>query len=247
MCQGVSGGGGWQYSVTCPHRPVHCHMGSLEKVLLPGEEVTFRGRLSMLPLIVDGTILLGGLVMIVGGLTLMAMPAAGFGLIGLGGVVLLIGCGRMARTLVNRGTTDMLITNRRVLSRIGVLRKESDEMFLGKIESVEVQQNLWARLMNYGTVEVNGSGEGQLIFPNIESPGNFRRACMAAVEQSIRGGGGAGPAAAAVAPVFEVQVLDGPGAAPRWVEVRAETAERAVALAAATGVKTGEARLKRIG
>jgi hypothetical protein len=179
----------------------------------------------------------------------MAMPAAGFGLIGLGGVVLLIGCGRMARTLVNRGTTDMLITNRRVLSRVGVLRKESDEMFLGKIESVEVHQNLWARLMNYGTVEVNGSGEGQLIFPNIESPGSFRRACMTAVEQSSRGGGSTGVAAVAAAggPVFEVQVIDGPGTAPRWVDVRAETAERAVALAAATGVKTGEARLKRIG
>jgi hypothetical protein len=220
-------------------------MGSLEKALLPGEEVLYRARLSSLPLILDGVFLAGGLAMIVAGLLLMGVPAAGFGLVGVGGIILLIGCGRMARTMVHRGTTDMVITNRRVLSRVGVLRKESDEMFLGKIESVEVQQNLWARMMNYGTLEVNGSGEGQLVFPNIASPHDFRKACMAAVEQSLRG---AGAAAAPAAPgvVFEVEVQDAPGAATRWIEVKADNPERAKALAAATGVKTGGARLKRI-
>ena len=232
-----------------PDGPVDLAMGSLEKNLLAGEEVVYRARLSSLPLVIDIAVLLLGLGMVIGGLVMLAIPAAGFALIGIGGIVLLVGCGRLVRTMVHRSTTDMVITNRRVLSRVGVLRKESEEMFLGKIESVEVQQNLWARLMNYGTIEVNGSGEGELLFPNVQSPHDFRKACMGAVEQSQtpRTSAPAAPVATANGVVFEVQVQDAPGTAARWIEVRAENAERARALAAAAGVRAGEARLKRIG
>ncbi|HYD00140.1 MAG TPA: PH domain-containing protein [Phycisphaerales bacterium] len=224
-------------------------MGSLEKNLLPGEEVLYRARLSSLPLVIDIAVLLLGLGLVIGGLVMLAVPVAGFAMIGIGGIALLVGCGRLVRTMVQRSTTDMVITTRRVLSRVGVLRKESEEMFLGKIESVEVQQNLWARVMNYGTIEVNGSGEGELLFPNVQSPHEFRKACMGAVEQAQtpRAGVHAAPTIAANGVVFEVQVQDAPGTPARWIEVRAENAERAKALAAAAGVRTGEARLKRIG
>ncbi|MDP1661100.1 MAG: PH domain-containing protein [Phycisphaerales bacterium] len=225
-------------------------MASLDKALLPGEEVLYRARLSSLPLYIDGGVLLAGLVMIVAGLMLLGLPVAGFSLIGLGGVVLLFGCGRLARTMVQRGTTDMLVTNRRVLSRVGVLRKESEEMFLGKIESVEIRQTLLARAMNYGSIEVNGSGEGELVFTNIAAPKEFRDACMNAVDLqgSNRGAAPATPAAGESAAVyFEVEVLDEAGSTARWIEVRAQSAESARSLAAAAGVKAGQARLKRIG
>lgn len=225
-------------------------MASLDKALLPGEEVLYRARLSSLPLYFDGAVLVGGLVMIVAGLMLLGVPIAGFALIGLGGVVLLFGCGRLARTMVQRGTTDMLVTNRRVLSRVGVLRKESEEMFLGKIESVEIHQNLLARAMNYGSIEVNGSGEGELVFTNIAAPKEFRDACMSAVDQasSTRSAAPASAAASGTADVyFEVEVLDETGGVARWIEVRAQSADSAKALATAAGVKAGQARLKRIG
>lgn len=227
-------------------------MSAFEKVLLPGEEVVYRARLSSLPLIVDGLIVTGGLVMVIAGLLLVGMVVVGFGLMGVGGIVLMIGIGRLVRTMVQRGTTDMVVTSRRVLSRVGVLTKESEEMFLGKIESVEVQQSLWARMLNYGSIEINGSGEGELVFINVQSPHDFRKACLGAVEQTLRGGGSSsGPAGGAVVGkpgvVFEVRVQDRPGAEARWIEVRAESAEKAQALAAAAGVTAGEARLKRIG
>lgn len=227
-------------------------MASLEKTLLPGEEVVYRARLSSLPLIVDAVIVAVGLAMVIAGLLLVGTAIVGFGLMGVGGIVLMVGLGRLVRTMVMRSTTDMVVTSRRVLSRVGVLTKESEEMFLGKIESVEVQQSLWARMLNYGSVEINGSGEGELVFINVQSPHDFRKACLAAVEQTLRGGGtAAGTAAAAPSGlpgvVFEVRVQDKPGAEARWIEVRAESAERAQALAKAAGVLVGEARLKRIG
>jgi len=232
---------------------VHSAMASLQKSLLPGEEVVFRARLSALPLVLDGLIVAAGVAMGIGGVLTIptSFVVGGYVLAVAGGVVLLVGAGRMLRTLVLRNTTDMVVTNRRVLLRTGVLNKATDEMFLNKIESVEVDQNIWGRLLNYGTVEVNGSGEGELFFRSIGSPKEFRLACMAAVEQAsaprtTSTGSGVAPAAAG-GPVFEVQVLDAPGAIARWVEVRAGNAEQAKALAAATGVQTGDARLKRIG
>ncbi len=225
-------------------------MASFDKALLPGEEVLYQARLSSLPLYIDGGVLLGGLAMIVTGLMLLGLPVAGFGLIGLGGIVLLFGCGRLARTMVQRSTTDMLVTNRRVLSRVGVLRKESEEMFLGKIESVEIHQNLLARALNYGSIEVNGSGEGELVFTNIAAPKDFRNACMNAVEQAslTRSAAPSSAAASGTADVyFEVEVLDEAGGAARWIEVRAQSADSARTLAASAGVKAGKARVKRIG
>jgi len=219
-------------------------MASLAKVLLPEEKVLYRALPSRLPLFVDGAVLGLGLLMVIAGLFFLAMPAVGFGLLGVGGIVTLVGFGRLTRTMVHRGTTDMVITNRRVLSRSGVLRKESEEMFLGKVESVEVYQTLWGRLLGYGAVEINGSGEGELSFVGVQSPHELRKACLAAVEQAVSG---RAPVVAASA-VFEVRIHDQEGGEQgRWVEVRADTAEHARALAAATGVRVSEARLKRIG
>src|SRR6187402_3598661 len=106
-------------------------MASLAKSLLPGEEVVFRAKLSALPLLVDGAIVAVGLAMVITGLVLVGTVVLGFGLMGVGGIVLMVGIGRLVRTMVQRGTTDMVVTSRRVLSRVGVLTKESEEMFLG--------------------------------------------------------------------------------------------------------------------
>lgn len=219
-------------------------MATLEKTLLSGEEVVVRGSLSPLALYGDYALIALALGLVVTG-AILGWTGVGIAVAGVGGVVLLLGLGRLGRTTIRRRSTEMVVTNRRVLIRTGVLSKETDEMFLNKVESVEVEQSLWERIVNVGTVLVHGSGEGRLEFAGIAAPHDFRKACLQAVEQNASSKGGSAPVA--VSPVFEVQVVDTPGAAARWIEVRAGTAEQAKQLAAATGVQAGEARLKRIG
>lgn len=225
-------------------------MATLEKTLLPGEQVLKRGELSPLRLYGDVLVVGVGLALVVAGL-MMTASGLGFPIAGLGVVVLLVGGWRLLKTMIVRRGTEMVVTNRRVLLRTGVFSKDSDEMFLNKIESVEVEQKLWERMANVGTVLVHGSGEGRLAFSGIAAPHDFRKACLSAVEaagaRGPTGGAGAGVAAGAPGTVFEVEISDAPGGPARWIEVRAASVEQARALASAAGVTAGAARLKRIG
>ncbi|MFT3684406.1 MAG: PH domain-containing protein [Phycisphaerales bacterium] len=226
-------------------------MASLEKTLLAGEEVLKRGALSPLRLYGDLAVVGVGVALLIAGFVLIGSAVgAGVGIpvAGVGGVVLLVGLWRLVKTMIVRKGTEMVVTNKRVLLRTGVFSKDSDEMFLNKVESVEVDQQLWERLANVGTVMVHGSGDGRLGFVGIAAPHEFRKACLAAVEAERAGGSSrAGAPAAAPGTVYEVQIVDAPGGTPRWIEVRAASVEQAKALAAGAGVKAGEARLKRIG
>lgn len=225
-------------------------MASLEKTLLPGEEVLKRGALSPLRLYGDLAVVGVAVALGIAGLVL-GVTGVGLAIAGVGALVLLVGLWRLVKTMILRRGTEMVVTNRRVLLRTGVFAKDSDEMFLNKIESVEVDQKLWERLANVGTVLVHGSGEGVLMFAGIAEPHEFRKACLAAVEVERAGMQPSNAVGGAVngtpGTVFEVQVVDGAGTEARWIEVRAGSAEQARSFAAAAGVKAGEARLKRIG
>ena len=219
-------------------------MASLEKTLLPGETVVARGSLSPLRLYADlaliGVALAMGIIGAVLGFTVVGSIIAGVGLLVLGW-----GLWRLGVTLVLRRGTEMVVTSRRVLLRVGLFSKESEEMLLNKIESVEVEQALWERIANVGTVFVHGSGEGQLVYVGIAAPHEFRKACLQAVEAERAAPHS--PPHSAPSTYYEVQIVDDQGESARWIEVRASSPEQARSLAAAAGVQTGEARLKRIG
>src|SRR4051812_19248725 len=53
--------------------------------------------------------------------------------------------------------SELVITNRRVLIKTGIVRRQSLEMFVSKIESVAVDQGFGGRLLDYGTVIIRGT------------------------------------------------------------------------------------------
>ena len=76
----------------------------------------------------------------------------------------------------HRFTTETDVTNMRVVHKTGFIKRRSFEMALDKIESVDVDQSILGRLMNYGDVTVNGVGEGREKIRTIASPLAFRSA-----------------------------------------------------------------------
>ena len=76
----------------------------------------------------------------------------------------------------HRWTTETDVTNMRVVHKTGFIKRRSFEMALDKIESVDVDQSILGRLMNYGDVTVNGVGEGTQNIPTIAAPLAFRSA-----------------------------------------------------------------------
>ena len=80
------------------------------------------------------------------------------------------------RAWFHRWTTETDVTNMRVVHKTGFIKRRSFEMALDKIESVDVDQSILGRLLNYGDVTVNGVGEGTETIPTIASPLAFRSA-----------------------------------------------------------------------
>ena len=73
-------------------------------------------------------------------------------------------------------TSELVITDRRVLIKVGFIRRHTFEMFISKIESVAVYQGMMGRIFNYGTVEIRGTGGSAESFSTIADPLQFRDA-----------------------------------------------------------------------
>jgi uncharacterized membrane protein YdbT with pleckstrin-like domain len=74
----------------------------------------------------------------------------------------------------HRWTTETDVTNLRVVHKTGFIKRRTFEMSLDKVESVDVNQSILGRLLNYGYVTVRGVGEGAETIETIASPLEFR-------------------------------------------------------------------------
>jgi uncharacterized membrane protein YdbT with pleckstrin-like domain len=76
----------------------------------------------------------------------------------------------------HRWTTETDVTNMRVVHKTGFIKRRTFEMSLDKVESVDVNQSILGRLMNYGDLTIQGVGEGTETISTIASPLAFRNA-----------------------------------------------------------------------
>ena len=74
----------------------------------------------------------------------------------------------------HRWTTETDVTNLRVVHKTGFIKRRTFEMSLDKVESVDVNQSILGRILNYGNVTVRGVGEGAKTIDTIASPLDFR-------------------------------------------------------------------------
>jgi uncharacterized membrane protein YdbT with pleckstrin-like domain len=81
---------------------------------------------------------------------------------------------KMVTAWFHRWTTETDVTNLRVVHKTGFIKRRTFEMSLDKVESVDVNQSILGRLLNYGNVTVRGVGEGAETIQTIASPLDFR-------------------------------------------------------------------------
>ena len=74
----------------------------------------------------------------------------------------------------HRWTTETDVTNLRVVHKTGFIKRRTFEMSLDKVESVDVNQSILGRILNYGNVTILGVGEGKETIDTIASPLEFR-------------------------------------------------------------------------
>jgi membrane protein YdbS with pleckstrin-like domain len=79
-----------------------------------------------------------------------------------------------AKAWFHRWTTETDVTNLRVVHKTGFIQRRTFEMSLDKVESVDVNQSILGRILNYGDVTILGVGEGKETISTIASPLTFR-------------------------------------------------------------------------
>jgi len=78
------------------------------------------------------------------------------------------------RGFIKRWTTEIAVTDRRVIFKEGLVARRTIEMNMDKIESVDVDQSVWGRLFDYGSVVIRGTGSSMEPLKQITSPIQFR-------------------------------------------------------------------------
>jgi uncharacterized membrane protein YdbT with pleckstrin-like domain len=91
----------------------------------------------------------------------------------------------LAAALVRRQTSEFVVTNKRVLMKVGVFTVRSIELLLSKVEAIAVHQSLTGRMLGYGDIVLTGSGGTKEPFAAIQSPLAFRNAVQAASDARI--------------------------------------------------------------
>ena len=76
--------------------------------------------------------------------------------------------------LIRRATTELAVTDRRVIFKTGIVQRHSIEMNRSKVETVGVDQSILGRLLGYGTIIVRGTGGSFEPIPFIGDPLTFR-------------------------------------------------------------------------
>ena len=130
----------------------------VDDVLINDERVMYRARISkwsLWPLILLGVILL---------------PLFGIGLL------------FWLWAWIVYSTTELAITNKRVVAKTGLIQRRTIEMFLEKIESIQVDQSVLGRMFNFGSVVISGTGVHSAPFKSISDPLELRKNFMMAAD-----------------------------------------------------------------
>jgi uncharacterized membrane protein YdbT with pleckstrin-like domain len=83
---------------------------------------------------------------------------------------------RYAQMMIVKVTTEIAVTNSRLVYKRGLIARYVGEISIDRIEGVNVLQGILGRLFDYGRVMVRGMGVGEVVLPPIADPVSFRKA-----------------------------------------------------------------------
>jgi uncharacterized membrane protein YdbT with pleckstrin-like domain len=140
-------------------------MGYIDENLMNGEKVVYRTKLHWI-------IFLGPIIFIIFAFMFFVI---GKEIAAVGLLFLLIAIVWAVIVFIHFKTSEFGITNKRVLIKVGFIRRTSHETLLSKVEGINVNQGLWGRIFNYGTISIKGTGGTSNPFQKIEAPMEFRK------------------------------------------------------------------------
>ena len=77
-------------------------------------------------------------------------------------------------------SVELAVTTKRLIVKHGFVRRQTVEINLNRVESIQVEQGLLGRLFNFGTLIVAGTGTSHAPLTGIAEPMGFRKAFIEA-------------------------------------------------------------------
>ena len=152
-------------------------MGYVEKVLLPGERVIYTTGLHWLVYGRAFVLLAIAVLLAIFSVANLGDPnlaSLAMGAAALAAFLALLGLFSFIAAAIRRSTTELAVTDQRVILKRGVIARHTIEMNRSKVESVDVDQSVLGRVFGYGTVLVRGTGGSLEPMQSISDPLRFR-------------------------------------------------------------------------
>jgi uncharacterized membrane protein YdbT with pleckstrin-like domain len=157
-------------------------MGYVRKVLLPGETLVYETGLHWL--------IYGRAILLLGAAALLAVWGAVVGgaaalrdaqgpswpqiVLALAALLAILGVIAFIIAAIRRASTELAVTDQRVIFKTGIVARHTIEMNRSKVESVDVDQSILGRILGYGTVLLRGTGGSLEPMQAISDPLVFR-------------------------------------------------------------------------
>ncbi|HEX6442705.1 MAG TPA: PH domain-containing protein [Stellaceae bacterium] len=154
-------------------------MKYVTRVLQPDESVVYTTRLHPL-IFLPAVLWLGLAVLCLVGALMTDQQEFRIGFLAGAAILGLLAVLSWARAAIRRATTELAITDRRVIYKTGLLARHTLEMNRGKVESVDVNQSVLGRMFGFGTIVLRGTGGSLEPMRMISDPLVFRSHITAA-------------------------------------------------------------------
>lgn len=107
-------------------------------------------------------------------------------------IPLLIGVALFLRAAIAIACNQLVVTNKRLVGRKGLISKNLIDILLLKLDNIRVKNSMFGALFHYGTLEVVSAGSQQIVngrtvnleFPYVKNTEEFRRAVLAAIDKA---------------------------------------------------------------
>jgi uncharacterized membrane protein YdbT with pleckstrin-like domain len=81
-------------------------------------------------------------------------------------------------------TTEIGVTNQRIIYKTGFISRSTQELQLRSIEEVNMEQSVLGRIFNYGKIDIHGTGEEDIALPNLGDAVTLRKALQEAIGEA---------------------------------------------------------------
>ena len=149
-------------------------MRYVRRVLQPGETVVYATRLHWLIYVRAVVLVIIAAAVAIATSFVADKPNINLALWIVAAIFALLALSSALRAFVRRATTELAVTDHRVIYKTGLLARHTLEMNRSKVESVDVDQSILGRVFGYGTIIVRGTGGSLEPIRNIADPLSFR-------------------------------------------------------------------------